>query len=351
MKKRIIALLMAFVMMASFVSNANAVGSIWFVAVNDRIPMSMSADVMPLLEGGKLYIPYTALDVRPFDVVTSYSAANKTLTLFTLSKRLFYDLAQKTITDKEGNVTNVEIKYRNGVLYVPADGMEYFGISAKMLINDDGYVVLRFTNGAQVYNDDLFMTHAEPLILKKIEDNNAGPISPENEGPEQKPDDPTPIEPPVETENAAYLAFYGDAISETSLEILENKGLHGAFFLTHEQILQDPVLVRKLYAAGNTVGLLLTGEEEDPQTALDAANAALDDVLFRKTLLVLSLTGSGQEVAGYRVTRAPSNGTTVDNGSDRQFFVTDEENIYLTVSRLQNENIHILPLRENSQIT
>ena len=63
--------------------------------------------------------------------------------------------------------------------------------------------------------------------------------------------------------------------------------IRAGFFLTENQFLENRELVRSIYAAGHTIGLTVEEGEADIEAALKAANHAMDQVLFCKSVQVL----------------------------------------------------------------
>lgn len=346
MKKRIFAALLTVVLLAAIVPLAGASGSVWFVAINDRIPQTMSADTEPFYVSGRLYIPQSAFNVYPFNVVPSYSESKKMLVLFDKNRRLVYDLEKGTCTDKDDNVSKVEVIYRNGELFIPAKGVEYFGIKVKLLENSDGYYVLRFYDGSQVYEDDEFLERAQQLIEHQAGSSGDGSAASEGEDPLllEETDEPPEEEPGGMT----YPVFFGAAVSEDTLAALEELGLHGAFFLTAEQITEAPGLVREIYAAGNTVAVTASTGETDVQKALDEANEALDGALFCKTLFAALPAGVKEQPVGYHLLDL-----SVEQADSEVPVLTvlSDSAAGDTIRRLAAENVSLLQLRISTPIS
>ena len=364
MKKKLMALFLAAVILFTYFPRVYAAGSIWFIAVNDSVPKTMTDETEPYLDGETLYIPYTAFRAKPFGIFISYNEDKKeNLTLFNRAKRLHIDLLKETCTDKDGNVTALNVVFKNGVVYLPAYCLSYFGVQVTLLKNVDGYLVLRFTNGNQAYDNDVLLAKAERLIKYNAERYDNGTFQPGTDISDvEDPDSDLPFNPGDEPEGYAYVAFRGEAVSELSLKLLEAENLRAAFFLTLEQIQEYPELVRMMYAAGNTIGITINGMEDNLQLVIDQANDALDNTIFRKTILVLLPEERASEVQGYRVIEIPSlpQGKT-DQPSDgllnegeeatqTQFFVIEEPNVNNTLSQLLGEGIKILQLRESTVI-
>ena len=102
--------------------------------------------------------------------------------------------------------------------------------------------------------------------------------------------------------------FVADAVSQSTLGDLEaleyvaGTRVHAAFFLTREQILETPDLVRRIYSGGYTLGLTVEAGEPDAEAALRSANDALDTVLFCRSVLAL-LPDDAPQMESYRIFR------------------------------------------------
>ncbi len=303
-RKKILALILALVMLLTLAPAAQAAEDVFFVAVNDTIPLTLTG-AAPYYSSGGLYVPYTVFDAAPGGVASAYNADNQTFVLFTRARRLIFDLAAETVQDEEDNVSSVSISYRSGILYVPLSlCASHFELSTSMLTSADGYTVLRFTTGSQVYEDSLFIEKAENLISYRISqlqqpsepdqpvtpaDQPASPQIPPSE------DDPPAVEPAV-----CYLAITQAEGMQAAADELGAQQLHAAFFLTAGEIDRDPALVRALFVAGHVLGVRAEPEAEDVGASLDAANEALCRVLQRKTVLALA-DAEEEALNGYRV--------------------------------------------------
>lgn len=311
MRKRLSRLLLLILLLLACTCGVQANGSMCFVAVNDTIPLTLPGDAAPYYSGGVLYIPYSAFEAGPGSVVVSNNTEQNTLVLFTRTKRLVYDLNDNTVTDENDVVTPVTVAYRNGTLFIPASAASHFGLSVSMLTSQSGYAVLRFTNGSQVYDDELFVEKAENLIRYMVQQGTETADPPANEDPVTPP--VTADDPPPETDPATvYLAFAGDAVSQETLDLLAEHSLHAAFFLTSEQFVLQTSLVRAIYAAGHTVGLTVEVSSPDYAASLAEANEAMDRALFCKSLFALVPEARAETLPGYRVLTAPETQLTAE---------------------------------------
>lgn len=288
--KKVLPALLALALILALIPGAMAAGSLCFVAVNDTIPLTLPASDAPYYSGGTLFLPYTAFNANPGGVIVSNNVDQNTFVLFTRTSRLVYDLTEGTVTDEAGNESPVTVSYRGGMLYIPAGAAEHFGYSVSLLTGSRGEVIIRFTNGAQVYDDSLFVEKAANLIDYL---NQQQQQTPSEVTPSQQPGSNDPTSNPPEAQPAeVYLAFAGDAVSAETLELLAQYNYQAAFFLTEAQLHGDKDLARAIYAQGHTVAVTGSSEAE-----LEAANRALDEALFYQT--VLALTPSGVEPGGF----------------------------------------------------
>ncbi len=342
MKKKLWTVIVVMSLLLTMIPHTFAVGTVWFVAVNDTIPMTMAADSEPRRDGNSLYLPFSVFEARPGGVVPSYNQDSQTFVLFTRSKRLVYDLALDTRTTEDGTQTAAQLYYRNGLLFVPSSSAEYFGLKVTLLTSKGGYSVLRFTDGTQSYSDEVFLEKAESLINYQAEHSYGGLI---NEETNKQPQ----TDPSVETGTglSLMLCFYGEAVSDETVRLLEEKELRGAFFMTENQITENPELVRGLYARGHTVGLTVPEGEWNVQEALGKANEALDQVAFRKTFLTLLTEEQDSGVVGFRVISDNDRTPTAESAGLR---VSSDEDVTQVLAWIEAEHMTLVQLRETSVI-
>ncbi len=308
MKRKLLACLLLAALLLTAISGAQAETTLCFVAMNDTVPLTLTDGAAPYYKNGKLYLPYTAFRVSPNGVGASYNAEKETFVLFNSNEMLLFDLDNETYTDNKDQQYEVDLTYRSGLLYVPASVAKHFGLAVTMLSSRAGYPIIRFTNGEQVYDDGMFVAQAENLI-NHVAQQHESQTGTENPDPNIE---PPVVEPPVESGPVeVYLAFAGEAVSEDTVRTLEKHDLRAAFFLTEEQLSLKQDLVRAIYAAGHTIGVT-TSAEEDLRGALDRANAAMDDVLFCRTIFALLPEGSLPEEATYRIVSEPASQLTLE---------------------------------------
>ncbi|MBQ5749390.1 MAG: hypothetical protein IIV87_04455 [Oscillospiraceae bacterium] len=351
MRKRWLALILALCLMAAvWVPSAYAVEDVSFVAVNDTIPLTLPAGSGPYQAAAGLYVPYTVFDASPGGIVSAYNAKEQTLVLLTREKILLFDLDKGKLTDEAGNVSDVMTTYKNGILYVPAAiCAAHFGLKVSVLTSRDGYKVLRFTNGGEVYDNNTFMDRAENLISSRIESltnppaNNAQTGAPNGGGDKTEQTDPVSV----------YIAVTGAETMEQAAQAFEARSLRAAFFLTGAEIAENPALVRRLYAAGHSIGLTLAEDEASPIDALHEANDALDAVLHMKTLLVLLKPVQAEGLSGFCVFHADEKQPSVETilaYPNNTRLLTCASDAPQLLERLRGANIAVRLLRETTRL-
>lgn len=358
MKKRWLAMVLVTVVLIGMIPGASASGSLFFVGVNDDIPLLLPGDTAAYYTNGLLYAPYTVFDAAPGKINVSYDSQEETLLLFTMSQRILYNLKEGTMTDRAGTVSNVEIIYRNGMLYIPVEqAAKAFGLSVSLMNSQTGCVLLRFTNGSEIYDDEKFLSRSELFITHMLESYgnlSAGEIQ-GNLAPEQS----DPEQPEFHGETTVYLAFTGNAVSQQTLldldamDYVSGQNYYATFFLTAEQIIGNRDLVREIYAKGYLVGLTVEAGEEAVAESLQRANDALDRTIFCKTILVLLPQGT-QTPDGYCVTWLP------ESDHIQEDILAQPEISHLLIctqdsagvlSWLMEQNVSLLPLTETTAIS
>lgn len=297
MKKRILAAVLLLCLTAvCLLPTQSFAADLFFVAVNDSIPLTLTGTA-PYSEGSTLYVPGAAFGASGLGIAASHNASSGTFTLFSRQQRLVFDLKNGGSSTEDGTVSTTSAVLRGGAVFVPvAYCARHFGRAVSLLTSAEGYKILRFTNGQQIYTNTLFLEKAETFIKQKAQQYQ--PIEPEKPVVPQKPVEPKPEpkpEPqpdlpqrPTETKDPVrvYLAVVGAQNMRQSLATLRGQRIPAIFFLTEREIGENAALVRDIRAAGYPVGLAAEGEG-DVSSELSRANDALGKLLAAKTLTVL----------------------------------------------------------------
>ena len=354
-RRRLICALLALVLCAFSCAPVLADGDILFVAVNDSIPLTLTS--LPYESSSGIYVPYTVFDASPGGVIPAYNASAQTFVLFTRQRRLVFDLAEGTVADQDGNVKTVSTTFRGGTLYVPlVYCASFFGLKVTLLKSENGYPILRFTTGSEVYDDSLFVEKAESLIRYRIEQmNTAEPEkTPAGTQPDTQKEPQLPSEPePEQTPATVYLAFTNAETMEENAALLKEYHLRGTFFLTAAEISADPELVRSLYAAGHILGLTVADDCDNVAASLLSANDALCRALNIRSLFALLPSWQQEGVVDLSILTRPqqpvSAETAVQQPDEPQLLIVSE-NAAATLSLLRAAGANIELLRETSPL-
>ena len=84
--RRWICFLLCLVLTVCLCAPALADSELFFVAVNDTIPLTLS--VFPTYSGGTLYVPYQVFDSQPCGVTPSYNQAKQTYVLLSRTRQM-----------------------------------------------------------------------------------------------------------------------------------------------------------------------------------------------------------------------------------------------------------------------
>ena len=162
MRKRLLSILLSVLLCLALVSPQAAAADIYFVAVDDSVPLTLPSSMSPFFSGSTLYVPSSVFEAAPGGVTPSYNASGQTLVLFRSGARLIFNLANGTVTDEDKNSSNISTVSKNGTIYLPLYFCtSHFGLSVTTLNSAEGYPILRFTTGSEVYDDAMFVEKAE----------------------------------------------------------------------------------------------------------------------------------------------------------------------------------------------
>ena len=235
--------------------------TVYLMAVNDTV-METTAENVPAMVDGMLYVPYTMLSSRisgiDLKVSAVYIATRRTLLVSSGQKGVMFDTQTNTAQDLQGNSLPVRAVVRNSMVFVPIDWVcEYFGTISCSRVRTRYGTLVRVTNSAAILSDVEFVDAGDSLLadslrryLSTVENGGGTGTSPSSQ--------PEPSSAPSQAE--LYLAFRWGEQAEEIAHTLENRGERALFFFTPDELRGQDDLVRRLVGAGHTVGLTLEGE-------------------------------------------------------------------------------------------
>lgn len=364
MKRALSLLLTIALLLLAMLLPVSGASSMSFIVVNDLARLNLTGDQRPFYSGGALYVPYTVFSSVSLGFYPSYSVADKTLALFSRDKRLVFDLSDGTVTDETKYVQNISAIPKAGTVFLPAEFCAgHFDIRVSDLASKDGYQIVRFTTGSEIFDDDLLVERAEPYIARAIQTQNTGDSSTTTSPPTptvpttpNTPDSQTPSDTEPEQDPARiYLAVTGAEDLGKALNTLDRHRLKATFFLTAEEIAANEAMVRRLSVEGHYIGLTADAAEDVPEQ-LALADLALDRTLQSRSLLALLPKALSSEAvsARYRVFQQPAAVTSATQAAiahgQTQLFVCDSGSLPSKLQILVAADCQFLPLRETSQL-
>ena len=265
--KRICAFLLAFLMVFSLVKQEGTavLENVYFTAVNDKL-MPLNDETMPFWSNNTLYVCYTAFDKTDLDVryIRNYSMG--LAVLYTSRMDLRFDLANRTIYDRNGVSYDGSAIEKNGYVFFPLDLVcRFFGLSWSQ--NTTATVpLIRIKSDTVVLDDKSFLSAAASMMAgryaeyekqvnssqqeddQKDDDKETGNTTPEK--------DPVIEPPPIHAADGqkVYLVLSGKT-EESVRELMTILADKPATFLLTVQQMEDGDLVRALLGSGHGIAL------------------------------------------------------------------------------------------------
>lgn len=269
--------------------------TVYFMAINDRVH-EMTAENMPMVMGGELYVPYTMLSYQAsginLGVNAMYSSTQRTALVSNGQKGIIFDPQSNTAQDLDGNDVPVRAMTRNAMVFLPIDYLcDYFGTISCSRVRTPYGTLVRVTNGSAFLSDSSFVSAADTLLADNLQRYLANPGSYTS----ANPSDPMPndSEPPGWAE--LYLAFrWGEQGADTA-KLLEDRGERALFLFTCDELRGQDDAVRRVIGAGHTVGLALTGADGADCRAEAEEGRRLLAAIARYPLLVVGAGGLDED--------------------------------------------------------
>ena len=278
-------------------------GTIYLMAVNERV-LDVTAENMPTVMGGVLYVPYTMLSIRDtginLGVSALYSTTRRKVLVSNGQAGIEFDLQTNTAKDLQDNPVPVRAMVRNSMTFLPIDYLcSYFGTISCSRVRSEYGTVVRVTNGAVVLRDLAFVDAAANNLADSLRGYYASIAPPETTAPVPSVPSVPSVPPSVQPVQAeVLLALRWGEYGEEIARLLEDRGARALFLFTAEELRGQDNAVRRLTAAGHTIGLALTGEDAETCAAQLEEGRRLLAAVARYYTLVASagaLDGKGRE--------------------------------------------------------
>ena len=291
MKRKLAVFLSVLLLLCAVLPSAAGAGTMYSMSANDKL-LEYSADTMPVVYDGMIYVPYTLFVSRQnggieFGVFHSWNKKVNVLSLYSKDKPLLsFDIGAGTAYDVQDNVYPYKAILRNGMVFVPAQKVcNYFGLQYSAVSHAYGTLV-RVKQEGNYYLSDAFLISAADQRLKDQKDSydrDQKPVIPPTPSVEPTPPPPAPEEPDRADVYFAFRCETGEN-ADRIRNALERYGARGAFYFHPEVLAQQDDLIRCLVAGGHKVGLLIDSEDPEACNALAAeGNRLLKHIAWTHT--------------------------------------------------------------------
>lgn len=319
MKRKICIVVLCAILLVSLipVSTVRADNALSFIAVNDYLPPELINAIV--YYGGVAYVPSWLFSNYSLGIYYSYFSGNSTAYLYNSANQVFFELPTGKTYDSNDTQYDAPAILWGGTVYLPMSFVcSVFGTFTYRVIGSNEYgSILRISNGSEVLTDEEFFRAAEAAMRRyyqawKTEATPAPTPTPTSAptlppGPTETPTEtsaPTPeptvvpTAPPVPTPTPKPSRA-GDTVrlgldglpSEDTLKLLQSEGILASFFLSADEIMSDPDMVRRLAGEGWTLGVCSPGGSA---AECEAAAALLWESVRVRTVLAALPDGAAQ---------------------------------------------------------
>ncbi len=319
MKKAALLLIIAFCIAAVLpLKWAAAETEIYFTVVNDRL-LDLNDETMPVKIGEVYYVPLSVFNQYTLSTYSTYDRDKRIATIYSDEKSISFELGSGNTYDNRGRGYGFQAIYYNSGVYVPAVRVcQYFGFKFSIYSNNTGVFLRIKGSGSTISDDDFARLSALKMqsMMNKYLSDHAPAVSPSASSPEPASPTPSVSETPEPTNRYAYIYLsvrgIGDS-TESMLDLLSYYGYSACFFVTPEEIRDNPDLIRRIAGSGHGLGIICS---ENVSYDYGRASALLRDAA-RVNSIIVSLDSKFTPELG---TVAKSNGLLIWNDSEMKVF-------------------------------
>ena len=276
MKRRMAALLACALLLGVLAVPTAAAKTVYFTAVNENI-LELRDDTMPFWSGQNLYVDSGIFSDRALGLYANLNRDSGLLAIWeTVGQRraLLFDLNNGYVSGSDGNSYYPPAVQRGGRVFVPAGVVaDYFDLSYSNIRVEQGFLVWLHSADAKVavLTGQEFANAASYQLTARYQRY----LQAQEEGGEDGSGQDQPSVPVTGKTMNLCFRLGTEEHTRDILSVLAQNGAKAAFYLTEDEIRQEPDLVRHIAVSGHRIGLLLAGTEQDPLAALRSANETL----------------------------------------------------------------------------
>lgn len=256
-----------------------ALSGVYFTAVNGVL-MDLTAETMPFLSNGVLYVPHTVFQGTDLGVNYARNYSMHLAILYTMDMDLRFNLEEQTVEDKEGQSYEGHAIEKGDYIFFPLDMVcRYFGLSWTYR-STDTVPLIRVTSGVQILSDEKFIDAAAGRMAGLY---SAYESQVQQQGGAEEGGPYLPI-----AGQQVHLVIAGQSGEEArqALSLLAAADAQATFLLTADQLELDGDLLRGVVAGGHSAALLILGQTpEEVEAELERAR----DLAWREAMLWLDL--------------------------------------------------------------
>lgn len=303
MKRRAAALILCLFLVFQLSSSpARAASRVNFTAIGSYV-LPLSDNTMPFWDGGYVYIAssiFTGTVRKTLNISQVLNSSQGQLILYSGERSLTYTLSENWALDNDGNAYYPGAIQQNGTVFVPASTVaRYFDLDYSVIEVERGSLIWLRQLGYNV-SDKLFADAAQYSMDSVYSDY----IRAKEVQPESGSSDSSGVQDPAAELEEKRIALCLKAGSDTVsiVDVLKNYDAGAAFFLTSEEMAGQGENLRRITAAGQSVGILVDAgdPERTVEEQLESANAALFQATCGMTRLAYILNGGPQALQAAR---------------------------------------------------
>lgn len=296
MKKKLTALACAVALLFALSLPAwsvNETPGVYILAINDKF-CDLPSGALPTVSNGVVYVPYsvfdknaTGVDLGVYYGIGLGQSRGTTITLYSRSSaRLVFEVNMGICQDGDGNTMSFRAITKNAVPYVPAVAVcAFFGLKYSFLPTNSRGTLIRICSADATMTDSQFLsTGAQGMTTRynNILKNMDLPIPAVSASPV-----PTASTAPggAKGDVRVYLAVDASHADESILSLFP-ADVRILFLFSPDTLASQSALIRKVVAAGHSVGFTVSGPLGETQEQLEEGNRLLGHIARTRTRLV-----------------------------------------------------------------